>query len=1203
MGDSWTRTKQLFGEALDLEPAVRPAFLRERCGDDAALRAEVESLLENHGRADTFLESGGGGPRHPALGSDMTGQRVGDYRIVREAGRGGTSIVYLAERADQQYDKRVAIKMLRSPDESAEILQLFRMERQTLAKLGHPNIVTLLDGGTTADGMPYLVMDFVEGIPIDGYCNGRALSITERLTIFRAVCDTVQYAHRNGVIHRDLKPSNILVTDDGVPRLLDFGIAKLRDRQRFAPTALVTLSGMRAMTPEYASPEQVRGNPTTAATDVYSLGVLLYVLLCGHLPYRTAGRSLLDWERAVCEQEPLRPSVAAAGGADEPTETGESPQPSAPQKMAAVRADRPAGLRRTLRGDLDAITMKALSKEPERRYQSARELSDDVGRYLTGMSVTARRSSLGYRSMKFVARHRESLAVAAIGVAAVAVIAVWEVQRVPAAHADRASVDALVSSRPSVAVLGFKNLSGREDTAWLGTALAELLTTDLAAGGTMRLLSGETIARARIELALPEVATLSSESLRKVRQRLGSDFVVVGSYLDLGAASAGHVRLDIRLQDTARGETLTDVSVDGAEQQLVDLVTRSGARLRQRLGLPTLLPAESTAVAGALPSHAEAARLYSQGLAKLRSFDALAARDLLSQAATEEPGYPLTHAALSLAWLALGYDAKGRDEAKKALDTADHVDREHHLLVEGNYYEAARDWPKAIEAYRTLFNFFPDNPDYGLALAQAQTLAGQGEDVMATLQKLRQLPREAELDPRVDLATVNAASLVSDNTLQADAADSAVRKGRLTGAKLLVAAARQQQCRALANVGDFAKSAPVCDEARAIFAAAGDWAGTARVLHAMAEAPLDQGDLDTAQTLYEQALAIARRIGDQRGIARELGNLGDIFQEQGQFATAEQFQRDSLNVSQGIGARAIEAGRQGSLAEILRAQGRLREAMTQYRASISLAREIGNVELEAIDLSDMADLSGDQGDLAEAARQYDQALKIFRDIGEKGYAAQTLNAIGHVRAQRDDPAGARALYDRARAIQQSLGVKGDLAQTQLAIAELLCETNAAPDAARLLHAALAEFHTEKRGSDVLRAQAILARAYLLQGRNAAARAAIDAAAPLIDRGSIIDRLEWRLDDARVRSAEKDEAGAERVAEQSLAEAKIRGLVGMQLEASLVLGEIRIAGPDPVGARAELVRLQEKARSKGYGLIARKAAALAAHSGAPAGTDT
>ena len=1194
MSDSWTRTKQLFSEALELEPTQRPAFLRERCGDDATLRAEVDSLLESHERADSFLESGVGGLWRPARSADMIGQCVGDYRIVREAGRGGTSIVYLAERADQQFDKRVAIKMLRSFDESAEILQRFRMERQTLAKLDHPNIVTLLDGGTTADGMPYLVMDFVEGIAIDRYCDQHELSINERLKLFRTVCDTVEYAHRNGVIHRDLKPSNILVTDDGVPRLLDFGIAKLRDPKRFALSTLVTLSGMRAMTPEYASPEQVRGEPTAAATDVYSLGVLLYVLLCGHHPYRTMGGSLLEWERAVCEQEPLRPSIAAAR---------ESEQPSTPQKTAAMRADRPARLGRTLRGDLDAITMKALAKEPQRRYQSAREFSNDLGRYLTGMSVIARRTGLTYRSIKFFARHRESLMVAGIAVAAAAIVAIWEVRRVHGMHADRASVDALVSSRPSLAVLGFKNLSGREDTAWLATALSEMLTTELAAGGTMRLLPGESIARARIELALPDVTVLSSQTLQAVRQRLGSDFVVLGSYVDLGAASAGRVRLDVRLQDTARGETLTSVSVEGTEQQLFDLVSRSGARLRERLGLPAMLPAQASSVQAALPSNTESARLYAQGLAALRSFDALAARDLLSQATTQDPGYPLAHAALSQAWLALGYDAKGRDEAKKALDSAGQVDREHYLLVEAGYYEAARDWPKAIEAYRTLFDFFPDNPDYGLALAHAQTLTGQGKDAMATLQKLRQLPREAQLDPRIDLATVSAASVLSDNTLQADAAVSAARKGRLTGAKLLVAAALVLQCRALANIGEVTKSAPACEEARAIYQAAGDWAGTARVLHAMAEAPLNQGDLDTAQSLYEQALAIARRVGDQRGIARELGNLGVVFAARGQLAQATTFHQDSLAVYRDIGYQVGVGGEQSNLGELLRAQGRLHEAMAQYQDSLVHAHEFGNAELEALDRSDIGDVLADQGELDEAVRAYDQALKIFRDIGEKGYEAGTLAAMGRVKAQQGDLAVARALYEQALALQTPLGVKGDLAQTQLALAELQCETHNAPDAARLLGAALQEFQTENRGSDQIRAQAILSRALLLQNQVAAARTAIDAPATQIERARLIDRLEWRLADARVRMADTDDTGAERAAEQTLTEARIHGLIGMQFEASLVLAEIHLTGPDPARARAELLRLQEEARRKGYGLIARKAAALAAHPGAPAVTDT
>ncbi|MGA2706918.1 MAG: protein kinase domain-containing protein [Steroidobacteraceae bacterium] len=1201
---SWTRTKQLFSEALELEPSSRSAFLIETCGDDPTLRAEVESLLASHERADSFFEGAGAAILRPTALVDMSGRLVGDYRIVREAGCGGTSIVYLAERADQHYEKHVAIKMLRSIDGGTEILQRFRIERQTLAKLDHPNIVTLLDGGSV-DGMPYLVMDFVEGVPIDQYCQEHALSVSQRLRIFRAVCDTVQYAHHNGVIHRDLKPSNILVTNEGAPRLLDFGIAKLRDPQRFALSTLVTLSGMQAMTPEYASPEQLRGQPVTAATDIYSLGVLLYVLLSGHHPYRATGHSILDWHRAVCEIEPVRPSVAAAcGGAGaaerDPVDPNEAPDPLEPQRTSNARDFGALRRSRELRGDLDAIAMKALNKEPERRYASAQELSDDIDRHLNGRAVSARRTTVPYRMMKFAGRHRESLAVAAIAVAAAAAVASWEVQRVRAVRSDRVSGPTYAVSRPSVAVLGFKNLSGRDNTAWLGTALSEMLTTELAAGGKARLLPGETIARARIELALPDVATLSADTLKAVRQRLGSDFIVSGSYLDMGAQD-GHIRLDLRLQDAARGEVLSSVSVEGEEQQLLDLVSRSGVQLRDRLGLPSILPADSTRVQDALPSNTEAARLYSEGLARLRAFDALAARDLLAKAVATDPDYPLAHSALSQAWLALGFDTKGRDEARIALETAGQLVRENHLLVEARANEASRDWPKAIEAYRTLFNFFPDNPEYGLALVRAQTQAGQGKEVMGTIERLRRLPREAEFDPRVDLATANAASLLSDNGLQASAADSAVRKGRLIGAKLLVAEARAQQCRALVNLGDFDKSAAACEEARAISEAAGDWAGTARALHSIAEVPMDRGDNDRAQVLYEQALAIVRRIGDQRGIARELGNLGQIFRSEGYWSKAVQYEQDMLDVSREIGRQIYVADALETLGQISRAQGRPAEALGRAQESISMARAIGNTELVALDQIDIGDILADQGNLAEAARLFDLSLKIFRNIGENGNQAMTLAEIGRVRAARGDAVSARALYEQALAIQAPLDVKGDLAATQVAIAELVCDTDAA-EAEKLLRAALPEFQFEKRGTDELRVHAILARALLRLGRTAAARAAVDAAVALFDRGSLMDRIEWKFADARVRLAEGNVARAEIVAQQSFDEAKSHGLVGAQFEASLILGQIHAMGPDPAHARSELMSLSEAARNKGFGHIANQAAALAARPGASTATE-
>ena len=1185
MAAGWTRTKELFSLALEREPAARSDYLRDACGSDEELRAEVESLLQSHAQAGTFLESSGAELLQPAPVRDMIGRRVGDYRIIGEAGRGGTSIVYLAERADQHYEKRVAIKMLRSGEDSAEILQRFRMERQTLAKLDHPNIVTLLDGGSTEEGLPYLVMDFVEGVPVDRYCEDRGLSLAERLKIFRAVCDTVEYAHCNGVIHRDLKPSNILVTSDGVPRLLDFGIAKLRDPKRFALSTLATLSGMHAMTPEFASPEQLRGQPVTTATDIYSLGVLLYVLLCGRHPYTTVGRSLLELERMVCETTPVRPSVAVTRPED-----GAAPRA---EEGTAPRAEDPIVLGRALRGDHDAIALKALSKEPERRYSSAGAFSDDVARYLDGSPVTARRTTFLYRTGKFVARHRESTVVILIAVAALGLVAFWDLQRSRAVRMARAVPGVQLSARPTVAVLGFKNLSGRDDTAWVGTALAEMLTTELAAGGQARLIPGETIARVRIELALPDVATLSAETLKTVRRDIGSDYVVSGAFLDLGVPSAPRIRLDLHLQNAASGETLASLSEEGVEEQLFALVSHTGERLRNELGLTPMLPPEVTRARDSMPSNLEAAKLYAEGLAKLRAFDALAARDLLTRAVIADPAFPLTHAALAKAWITLGYDANARDEARAALERANGLSREDQLLVEGGYYEAAKDWDKSFDAYWTLFNFFPDNPDYGLALINAEISAGRGKEALASLKKLRALPREAEFDPRVDLAEANAASVLSDNALQAKAGDTAARKGVLTGARLLVAAARVMQCRALANMGDAAASNQACEEARSIYAAAGDGAGTARMLHAMAELPLDQGDLDRAQSLFEEALAITRRVGDRKGMARELGNLGNVFEERGQFTEAAQFFGDSLLAFQETGNQNGMASEEEGLGQIFHAQGRLPEALAQYQKSLAHAREIGNTELEGNVLQDLGDLSMDEGDLAAASQQYDQALKIYRQLGEKNYEAEILVALGRVGAERADMRGTSALYQQALASQTRLGMKGDLAQTQLALAELSCEANHARAAADLARTALQEFRLEHRDGDQIQGQAILARALREQGNLVAARAAIEAARPLAGHGSLEDSLTLRLADARVRIAEGRAAQAERAARQLLTEATKHGLVRLQLEASLTIAEAQMGGPDAASAGPGLAKIETVARARGFERIAQKAAALAA----------
>jgi len=348
------------------------------------------------------------------LGDGLESTRIGPYRIVRELGRGGMGTVYLAVRSDDGFQKRVALKVLKRGMDTDAIVQRFRHERQILASLEHPFISALLDGGTTPDGLPYFAMEFVDGKPIDEYCESHQLDTTARLHLFRKICAAVQHAHQNLIIHRDIKPANVLVTPDGTPKLLDFGIAKLLN-PGVGPTLALTLDGSPVMTPEYASPEQVRSGAVTTATDVYSLGVLLYELLTGRRPYQLTSRTPAEIARVICDSVPERPSTAV-------TRSPEHVEIPGALWTAAVRANRadrrPAfdlqRLRRRLAGDLDTIVLKALSKEPSRRYASVDQFSEDVRRHLAGLPVLARRDTIGYRTTKFVRRNRTAVAAAVL---------------------------------------------------------------------------------------------------------------------------------------------------------------------------------------------------------------------------------------------------------------------------------------------------------------------------------------------------------------------------------------------------------------------------------------------------------------------------------------------------------------------------------------------------------------------------------------------------------------------------------------------------------------------------------------------------------------------------------------------------------------------------------------------------------------------
>jgi serine/threonine protein kinase len=404
--EEWREVKHVFQTALDLDLQGRANYL-DSVFPDGDLRGEVESLLRSHDDSAVFLDQA-----VEVIASDIPlstttefwiGRRLGPYQVLEQIGRGGMSVVFHACRADDQFQKQVAIKLLCAGEASPFVISRFRNERQILAGLDHPNIARLMDGGTTEEGIPYLVMDLVEGVPIDDYCDARKLPTTQRLRLFLEVCSAVQYAHQRLIVHRDLKPGNILVTREGVPKLLDFGIAKILDPGPLAEGSETTLTLFRILTPGFASPEQVRGEPITTASDVYSLGVVLFELLTGRSPYGNRRLAPEEVSRAVCEVDPEKPSNVI-------THAGVGDAAPSPEEIAALRDGSAKKLRKRLLGDLDNIVLMALRKEPERRYPSVEQFAADIRRHLDKLPVVARRDTASYRASRFMARHRIGLA-------------------------------------------------------------------------------------------------------------------------------------------------------------------------------------------------------------------------------------------------------------------------------------------------------------------------------------------------------------------------------------------------------------------------------------------------------------------------------------------------------------------------------------------------------------------------------------------------------------------------------------------------------------------------------------------------------------------------------------------------------------------------------------------------------------------------
>jgi DNA-binding winged helix-turn-helix (wHTH) protein/tetratricopeptide (TPR) repeat protein/TolB-like protein len=748
----------------------------------------------------------------------------------------------------------------------------------------------------------------------------------------------------------------------------------------------------------------------------------------------------------------------------------------------------------------------------------------------------------------------------AFAMAVLLAIWAWAVGRLPESLHRRArevagegtSPAAAIKPRRSFAVLGLKNLSGKPDEAWLSTALSEMLATELAAGEQMRAVPGEKVAQAKIDLGLADADGYKPETLARIRANLGSDVVLLGSYTALGQKSNGRIRVDLRLQEAATGETIAEVATTGSETELFDLVSRAGVQLRGKLGVGEVSADQASGVRAAAPSNSEAARLYAEGLVKLRVFDALAARDLLVKAVAAEPGYPLAHSALAAAWSALGYDGKAKEESTLAFRLSGNLSRQDRLSVEGQYWETERQWDKAIGVYQSLFAFFPDSLDYGLSLARAQDWAGKTKDLANTLKSLRKLPSPLGEDPRIDWAEASVTS-ASDYTKAVAAAGQAAKKGSALGERLLVAHARGSQCAKLLNMGQTNEAIGACQDAKQIYEAVGDHNGVGKELNDLAIVHYQQGDLRAAKKIWQEALTIFRGIGNDDGVATVLMNIADL----------------------------------------VYLQGDLREGNIGYREALSKYREIDDRDGEARALCNLGQLLDDEGNLAGAKQMFQLALAVTQPTSNRSVSAYALSGLGDVLVKEADFAAARRVLSESLAVRNEIGEKATAAESRLALADLTIAEGRPADAENSAREARDQFRQENQADNELIAGSVLAKSLLEQGRFADAQLAVESASTLAaksqNRGV---SLRFAITAARVTAAVGKLDPAKSSLVGTLGDATKSGYLGHEFEARLALGAIEMKSNKGSVGHEHLRQLARAARSKEFRLIARDALAAA-----------
>ena len=1077
----------------------------------------------------------------------MIGQTISHYRILEQIGAGGMGVVYRAH--DERLDRDVALKVL-SPElaDDKEFLARFRREARTLSKLNHPNIATVHDFDTE-HGTSFLVMEFVQGTSLIDKVRSGPLPEKELLLLGVQLLHGLRAAHAEGIIHRDLKPGNLRETLDGRVKILDFGLARTLQSDLDVTQSLAT-TGVVGTLP-YMAPEQLRGEHADARTDIYSIGIVLYELATGSRPFpEKSGPRLID---SILHRIPL-----------------------------SVRE-----LNSQISPELDSVICKALDKEPQRRYGSAPEMLNAIEHIRGNPSVPEIVKMAIPKKKPFSLLQRPSprkiwSAVAAVLLAAAVGLTLW-------AFSDRLFVRK--NFRPTVVVLGFKNQTATPESDWVSTSLSDMLASELAAGDLVVPTPGESVARMKIDLALPNEASYSLNTIQKVCRSLHCDYVVSGGFFDPGKSAGGRVQLNLQLQNAKNGEVLAKMNETGTELALPELAARLGATLRAKLGLPGISLSQSTELQAAVPSTPEATRFYFEGLGKLRNFDLLGARDSLTKATMADPNFSLAHAYLAEAWGGLGYDEKAKEEAKTGFELSTHLGREDKTLVEARFREVSSEWDKAVDLYRSLWTLYPENSEYAIRSTDVQIRAGKANDALKTIELLRKQPGAISNDPRLDLKKAEAAESLSDFAKEKQAALRAAENARAKASRLLEAEALWRACGAMASLGEAPGAQVACRQSIELAKPVGDLLLVARGFTILGLIAGTQGDPKQSLERHRQALEFARKIGSRRDITGALTNIGNVLANQGDLAGAQKSYEDALGVAQEIDDRGQIITLLNNLATVSQTLGKFPVALRLYQQSLDQARTILDKDSVARAQNNISFIYSLQGNFPSALQNIQEAVKGAEETGNKSDRAQFLYLLGDIKLEQGDLTTAEENYQRGLKLATLIGDKPTVALGRLYLGRLRLQTRRAAEAEVLARQAADEFKSEGFKDMESKARNVVATALLDLDREKDATQEMDLIWQLSPQDTAV-RLAVAITSGRLQMRSGKLAAGKKELDSVVSDARKLGIPGLQFEARLAQGEVALFGGDKRTALSLLSTLQKDAGKKGFRQIELRAKGVA-----------